>query len=460
MENSALKNKKGDLTGGSIGKSLLFFFLPILAGTWFQQLYNAVDAAIVGRYVGSEALAAVGGSAATILNLFIGFFVALSTGATVVISHIFGANEEGDELGKATGTAAAFSLLFGAVVAAVCFIFTPQMLRLMKTPAETMADAVIYLRICFAVTPAVLLLNTESALLRAVGDSKRPFIYMAIACVINIALDLLFVVRFEMGVKGAALATIISQCVNCLLLTFTLLITKQPYRLRIKNIALHRDMLKRMMRIGLPSGLEASMYSVSNMVMQVAVNALGTVVVASWSLAGKLDGFYWAMAQATNAAVMSFVGQNYGAGRHDRVRGSVKTGLKMFSIMTVIMSALIIAAAPQALKIFTTDKDVLSTTYTVILYFVPFYFIWTAIEVLSGTLRGCGDTKPVLITGIGICCFRVIWVLVMYRLFPTLFCVSISYIISWSLTLAAMAVYYRRKSAVGERAAGERIVNN
>ncbi|MBQ4429421.1 MAG: MATE family efflux transporter [Clostridia bacterium] len=452
MENSAVKNKKGDLTGGSIGKSLLFFFLPILAGTWFQQLYNAVDAAIVGRYVGHEALAAVGGSAATILNLFIGFFVALSTGATVVISHIFGANKEEGELGKATGTAAAFSLLFGAFVAAICVIFTPQMLKLMKTPAETMADAASYLRICFAVTPAVLLLNTESALLRAVGDSKRPFIFMAIACLINIALDLLFVVRLKMGVKGAALATIISQCVNCLLLTFTLLITKQPYRLKIKNIALHRDMLKRMMRIGLPSGLEASMYSVSNMVMQVAVNALGTVVVASWSLAGKLDGFYWAMAQATNAAVMSFVGQNYGAGRHDRVRGSVKTGLKMFSIMTVIMSALIIAAAPQALKIFTTDKDVLSTTYTVILYFVPFYFIWTAIETLSGTLRGCGDTKPVLITGIGICCFRVIWVLVMYRLFPTLFCVSISYIISWSLTLAAMTVYYRRRTRQGETA--------
>lgn len=452
MENSAVKNKKGDLTGGSISRSLIFFFIPILAGTWFQQLYNAADAAIVGRYVGHEALAAVGGSVATILNLFIGFFVALSTGATVVISHIFGANDETGELEKATGTAVSFSLFFGIVCSVLCVIFTPRMLELMKTPAETMGDAVVYLRICFAAMAVVLLLNTESALLRAAGDSKRPFIFMAIACVINIGLDLLFVARLGWGVKGAALATIISQCVNCLLLTVTLFITKQPYRLRIKNIRPHRAMLKRMMRIGLPSGLEASMYSVSNMVMQVAVNALGTVVVASWSLAGKLDGFYWATAQATNAAVMSFVGQNYGAGRHDRVRGSVKTGLKLFSVMTVIMSAAIIAIAPLALKIFTTDKDVLSTTYTVILYFVPFYFIWTAIEVLSGTLRGCGDTKPVLITGIGICAFRVLWVLVMYRLFPTLFCVSISYIISWSLTLAAMTVYYRRRTRQGETA--------
>ncbi|MBR3299281.1 MAG: hypothetical protein IKI64_08760 [Clostridia bacterium] len=167
-------------------------------------------------------------------------------------------------------------------------------------------------------------------------------------------------------------------------------------------------------------------------------------MVASWSLAGKLDGFYWATAQAANAAVMSFVGQNYGAGRMDRVQGSVKKGLRIFMLMTVIMSAAIIAIAPTALRIFTEDEAVLSTTHTVILYFVPFYFIWTAIEVLSGTLRGCGDTKPVLITGIGICCFRVLWVLIAYRLFPTLLCVSISYIISWSLTLAAMAVYYRR----------------
>ena len=444
MEKTLQNNRKGDLTGGSIGKSLMLFFLPIAAGTWLQQFYNAADAAIVGRYVGSEALAAVGGSVATILNLFIGFFVALSSGASVVISHIFGAKDDRDELGSATGTAAAFSLLFGLGCSIVCFILAPQMLKIMKTPAETMDDALIYLRICFAAMAVVLLLNTESAILRAVGDSKKPFIFMLVCSLLNIALDLVFVKRLGWGVKGAALATVISQCVNCLLLTITLLVTKQPYRLELKKIRLHRAMFARMMRIGLPSGLEASMYSVSNIVMQVAVNALGTVVVASWSLAGKLDGFYWATAQAANAAVMSFVGQNYGAGRMDRVQGSVKKGLRIFMLMTVIMSAAIIAIAPTALRIFTEDEAVLSTTHTVILYFVPFYFIWTAIEVLSGTLRGCGDTKPVLITGIGICCFRVLWVLIAYRLFPTLLCVSISYIISWSLTLAAMAVYYRR----------------
>ncbi|MBR6007089.1 MAG: MATE family efflux transporter [Clostridia bacterium] len=444
MESIETKKDSRDLTSGPIGRSLILFFLPILAGTWFQQLYNAVDAVIVGRFVGHEALAAVGGSVATILNLFIGFFVALSTGASVVISHIYGSKDARESLGNATGTAIAFSLLFGVACSAVCFIFAPQLLIWMKTPADTLADATMYLRICFGAMAVVLLLNTESAILRAVGDSRRPFIYMLISCLINIGLDFLFVVHFKWDVAGVAWATVISQIINCVLLTVTMLFSKAPYRLVLRNIRLHRHYFGRMMHIGIPSALEASMYNGSNIIMQIAVNALGTVVVASWSLSGKLDGFYWAMAQAANAAVLTFVGQNYGAGRMDRIRGSVRTGLKLFMTMTVAMSALIILLAPPALKIFTKEAAVQQTTYTIILYFVPFYFVWTAIEVLSGTLRGCGDTKPVLITGIGICAFRILWVLTVYQIWPTLFVVSISYIISWTLTMLAMVFYYRK----------------
>jgi putative MATE family efflux protein len=444
MKTEAKKRELNDLTSGSIGRRLILFFLPILAGTWFQQLYNAVDAVIVGRYVGHEALAAVGGSVATILNLFIGFFVALSTGATVVISHIYGANEDRGELEKATGTAMAFSLIFGAACSVICFILAPQLLIWMKTPADTLADATMYLRVCFGAMAVVLLLNTESAILRAVGDSRRPFIYMLISCLVNIGLDFLFVVHFGWGVAGVAWATVISQFLNFLLLTVTMLRTKEPYRLVLRKIRIYKDFFRRMMHIGIPSALEASMYNGSNIIMQIAVNALGTVVVASWSLSGKLDGFYWGMAQAANAAVLTFVGQNYGAGRMDRIRGSVKAGLKLFMSMTVAMSALIILLAPYALKIFTKETAVQQTTYTIILYFVPFYFVWTAIEVISGTLRGCGDTKPVLITGIGICAFRILWVLTVYQIWPTLFVVSISYIISWTLTMLAMVFYYRR----------------
>lgn len=442
MTEMKLQNK--DLTSGSIGKKLVLFFLPILAGTWFQQLYNAIDAVIVGRYVGHEALAAVGGSVATILNLFIGFFVALTSGAAVVISHLFGSSGSDEELGDATGTAMAFSLYFGLFFSVACFLLAPSFLAWMKTPAETLGDASLYLRICFAAMAMVLLINTESAILRAVGDSTRPFIFMLVSCVLNIGLDFLFVVKFSWGVAGVAYATVISQAVNFILLTVTILTVKAPHRLRLKKLRVNKDIFKRMMRIGLPSGLEASMYSVSNIILQVAVNTLGTVVVASWSLSGKLDGFYWGMAQAANAAVVTFVGQNYGANRLDRIHESVKKGLKIFMGMTVAMSAAIIISAPYALKIFTEEPAVQKTTYTIILYFVPFYFVWTAIEVLSGTLRGCGDTKPVLITGVGICAFRVLWVLTAFELWPTLFCVSISYVISWTITLIAMIFYYKK----------------
>ena len=314
----------------------------------------------------------------------------------------------------------------------------------MKTPADTLADAALYLRICFAAMAVVLLLNTESAILRAAGDSTRPFVFMLISCLLNIGLDYLFVVRFGLGVAGVAYATVISQAVNFILLTVTLLTVRAPYALKLGNLRIDRGVFKRMMRIGLPSGLEASMYNVSNIIMQTAVNTLGTVVVASWSLSGKLDGFYWATAQAANAAVVTFVGQNYGAKRLDRIHESVRVGLKLFMGVTIAMSAAIILVAPAALKLFTGEPSVQSTTYTIILYFVPFYFVWTSIEVLSGTLRGCGDTKPVLITGVGICAFRVLWVLTAFALRPTLFCISISYVLSWSLTLAAMIVYYRK----------------
>lgn len=438
-----LRTKNRDLTTGPIAGRLLTFFLPILAGTWFQQLYNAVDAIIVGRYVGSGALAAVGGSVATILNFFIGFFVALTAGASVIISHMYGSGED-ERLPSAVGTAMTFSAVIGVVISVVCILLTRTMLVWMKTPADTLDDAVTYLRICFAAMAFVLMLNTESSILRAMGDSRRPFIFMLISCLLNIGLDWLFVVEFKMGVAGVAYATAISQVLNFLLLTVTMLTTKQAYRLDMKKLGIDRGIFGRMMAIGLPSGAESSMYSVSNLILQVAVNSLGTIVVASWSLSGKLDGFYWAMANASNAAVVTFVGQNYGAGRIDRIRGSVREGLKIFMGMTVVMSVIIILTAPHALKIFTEEQPVRDTTYTIILYFVPFYFVWTAIEVLSGTLRGCGDTRPVLITGIGICAFRVLWVLTVFALKPTLFIVSISYVLSWTITLIAMIVYYKK----------------
>ena len=255
-----------DLTQGPIWKKLILFFLPIAASTWFQQLYNAVDSIIVGRFVGTEALAAVGGSAATLTNLVIGFFTALTGGASVVIAQLYGGKKE-EPLRRATGTAVLLCFLIGLVLTGICLIFVPTFLVWLKTPADTLADATDYLRIYFSCSSVVLVLNIESGILRAVGDSRRPFLFMFAACILNIVLDYVFVVYLHWNVKGVAYATVLSQVLNFLLLTASLLRTREAYGLRWKELRLDGGLIRRMMRIGVPASLEASMYNVSNMVL-------------------------------------------------------------------------------------------------------------------------------------------------------------------------------------------------
>ena len=433
-----------DLTEGVVWKKLLVFFLPIAAGTCIQQLYNAVDGLIVGRFVGTVALAAVGGSSAQIINLLIGFFVAITSGAAVVIAQVYGAGRERD-VHLAAGNAIAVFALVGLVLAAFGLLASPAMLRLLRTPEDTMADAVLYLRIYFLGVPAVLVLNMESNILRSVGDSFSPFLYMVIGCVSNIVLDALFVIVFHWGVAGVAVATVAAQLINMGLLTRLLLITPESYRLRLGELKLRGAYLANMLRLGIPSGLQSSMYAVSNMIIQVGVNSLGTIVVASWAMTSKTDGIFWAVSNALGAAITSFVGQNLGAGRQDRVRLCVRQGLVLSTIITVGLSALILLLGRPLLHILTEDAAVIDTTYTMMLYFVPFYITWVLIEVLSAVLRGAGDAvRPVIIIGLGICLLRMIWIGTLFMLRHTLFVLCMCYPASWIVTSIAMLIYYRR----------------
>lgn len=433
-----------DLTEGRIGRQLVKYFLPIAAGTLFQQLYNAVDAVIVGKFVGTIALAAVGGSAANIINFLIGFFVALSGGATVVIAQLYGARA-GEELRRATGTAVFFCLLAGGALTAVGLIWAPVFLRWMQAPAETLAWAALYLRIYFSGTIPQLIYNIEAGILRAVGDSRSPFRYLLVGCVSNIVLDLLFVVAFKMGVAGVGLATVISQVISMIPATVKLLRTRENYGISLRTVRPDRPLLRRMMRIGIPSGLQGSMYSVSNMLLQVSINSLGTAVVAGWALSGKLDGFYWAVSGAAGMAIMNFSAQNFGAGRIDRIREGKKVSLRLFIAVTVVFSVLLLTVGIKLLPVFTDDAAVIEATTKIMYYFVPFYFSWTYIEIISGLLRGVGDAVvPVIIQGIGICLFRVVWVVTVFRASPTLFALSMCYPASWILTDAAFLIHYLR----------------
>ena len=435
---------KKDLTQGVVWKKLLRFFLPIAAGTCIQQLYNAVDGLIVGRFVGTEALAAVGGSSAQIINLLIGFFVAITSGASVVIAQVYGANRQRDVQLAAGNAIAVFSLL-GVLLMLFGLIFSPAMLRLLKTPADTLEDAILYLRIYFIGVPFILILNMESNMLRSVGDSVSPFLFMVVGCVTNILLDCLFVLVFEWGVTGVAVATVAAQMVNMALLTRRLMTTKESYRLSLGELRLKGVYLKNMLRLGIPAGLQSSMYAVSNMIIQVGVNSLGTVVVASWVMTGKTDGIFWAVSNALGAAITSFVGQNRGAGRDDRVKLCVKQGMILSSIITVGLSGLIMLTGRPLLFILTKDQAVRDTTWLMMVYFVPYYFTWVVIEVLSGVLRGYGDAvRPVVIIGIGICLLRIIWIATLFAEIHTLFVLCLCYPVSWTLTSGAMYVYYRK----------------
>ena len=433
-----------DLTQGVVWKKLLIFFLPIAAGTCIQQLYNAVDGLIVGRFVGTIALAAVGGSAAQIINLLIGFFVATTAGASVVIAQVYGAGRD-EDVRLAAGNALAVFALLGLVLMAFGLIATPAMLRLLHTPEDTMEASILYLRIYFLGVPFVLILNMESNMLRSVGDSFSPFLYMVAGCVSNIVLDTVFVLLFHWGVAGVAIATVLAQVLNMGLLTWKLLRTQESYRLSFRDMKLRGVYLRNMMRLGVPSGLQSSMYAVSNMIIQVGVNSLGTIVVASWAMTGKTDGIFWAVSNALGAAITSFIGQNLGAGRQDRVKLCVKQGLILAFSVTVSLSALIMLLGRPLLHILTEDQAVIDTTYQIMTYFVPFYFTWTLIEVLSAVLRGAGDAvRPVVIIGLGICLLRILWILTLFQWFHTLLVLSLCYVVSWVVTSTAMTIYYRR----------------
>lgn len=444
MASSESKSLRSDLTEGVVWKMLFRFFLPIAAGTCIQQLYNAVDGLVVGRFVGTVALAAVGGSTSQIINLIIGFFVSLTSGASVIIAQIYGAGRE-EDAGRAAGSAISFCALTGIVLAVFGLLASPGMLRLMKTPEETFADSLLYLRIYFAGVPFILVLNMESNMLRAVGNSMDPFVYMVAGCVSNIILDFVFVVFCGWAVAGVAIATVIAQIINMLLLTRNLVRTDKPYRINASELRIHRMYLRSMLKLGIPSGLQSSMYAVSNMVIQIGVNTLGTVIVASWAMTSKTDGIYWSVSNALGSAITTFVGQNIGAGKTDRVRACFKQGMIMSMAITVFLSSFIMFFSKPLLRVLTEDTAVIDMTYRIMTYFVPYYFTWTIVEVLSAIMRGAGDAvKPVIIIGLGICLFRIVWIVTVFTRIHDIMILCLSYPLSWVITGICLFIRYRR----------------
>lgn len=444
-------DKTNQITEGVIWKQLLIFFFPILFGTFFQQLYNTADAMIVGHFVGKQALAAVGGTTGTLINLLIGFFTGLASGATVIIAQFYGA-KKADKVHWAVHTSIAFSIAAGIGLMIVGIVFSRPMLQVMQTPADVIDYAVLYIRIFFAGTIANLLYNMGAGILRAIGDSKRPLYYLIICCFANIGLDLLFVAVFHMGVAGAALATILSQFLSAVLVLGALMRTKDMYRLEWKKLRIDGIMLKRIIRIGLPAGMESAMYSISNVIVQAGVNTLGTDSVAAWAAYGKVDGLFWMMVSALGISATTFIGQNYGAKKVERVHQGVRVCMMLAVIMTLIMDGVLLVAGDFLMSMFTSDAAVREIGSQLLHFMVPTFLTYIVIEIFSGALRGVGDAwMPMLIAGVGICSVRILWITFGFPHFPTIIGAAFCYPLSWVLSTIAFIIYYCRFSKLSKR---------
>lgn len=430
------------ITEGVIWKQLLLFFFPIMLGTLFQQLYNTADAVVVGRFVGTQALAAVGGSTGQIVNLIVGFFVGLSSGATVIIARYYGAKSK-KELNDTLHTAAALSIIGGIIITIVGIALTPLMLKLMHTPDDVINGSATYLKIYFAGIIFVFIYNVGSAILRAVGDSTRPLYFLIVCCFINIFLDILLVVGFDMGIAGAALATVISQAVSALLVIYTLMKSKDMYCLKPKKIHFHKFLLLSIITIGLPAGIQSIMYNLSNMIIQTSLNNLGTNAMAAYTAFGKIDAIYWMISGAFSVSITTFIGQNYGAGKYHRMKKSVLVCLVMDFIASLFVSVLLLSLGEYLLRMFTTDPEVIDIGMRIIHIIAPSYVLFIFIEILSSALRGIGNVLvPMLMTCTGVCLLRIIWIFLVIPKKPSISHILVCYPISWGLTATLFIVYY------------------
>lgn len=436
------QNTTNGIVEGVIWKRLLAFCFPIMLGTLFQQMYNTVDAVIVGQFVGTQALAAVGGSSAQILSLLIGFFVGMSSGATVIVSQFYGAQER-DGVSRAVHTAIALSIVGGAVMTVLGLVFAPILLEWMNTPADTMADSAMYLRIVFMAMIPNMIYNVGSGVLRAVGDSKSPLYFLIVCCIVNVVLDLLFVLGLDMGVAGVAVATSIAQLISAVLVCWTLSRSKDSYHLELRKLRMDRKILSRTLKIGFPAGIQSVMYSLSNTIITTTINGFGTATVAAWVALGKVDGLFWMILGAFGTSCTTFVGQNYGAGNYARVRKSMKTCTWMTLVASWLFSIACFAFGKPVFRLFSSEAEVLEIAARMLMYMAPCYWLFVPIEMVSGSLRGMGNTvTPTIITAMGICVFRTIWMFTVVPMWHEILAITISYPISWILTSTAFIFYY------------------
>ncbi len=436
-----------DMTQGSILRHLVEFAIPMAIGLLFQQLYNTVDTLVVGNFVSKEAQAAVG-STGPIINTVVGFCAGLATGASVIISQRYGAHDE-TSLRKSVHTTIAVTILLSLIATAVGLLIIEPMLRFMQTPEDVWAESKLYLTIYFSGVSGILFYNMGSGILRAVGDSRRPLLFLILSALLNTALDLIFVLVFGMKVDGVAYATILAQIISALAILLTLTREKGAYGLRWKELSIDKESLSGILKIGMPSSIQSAITAFSNVFVQSYINAFGSACMAGYSIYGKLDAFVMIPVQALAMSSTTMVGQNWGAGQRVRARESVSSAIRLSLISTAVLGALAFVAARQLIGLFSPDPEVVSYGVRFIQIITPFYLAICFNQIYAGALRGIGDaTAPTVIMLCSFVVFRQIYLFITRVLNIGFISVALAYPMGWILCSVLLIIRYRNSRLV------------
>lgn len=444
-----------DMTQGSITKHLINFSLPLLLGNLFQQLYNMVDTWVVGNYVSNEAFSAVG-TVGPVINTLIGFFLGLSSGAGVVISQYYGAGRE-EKVRQAVHTALMLTLVLGVVFTAAGIAMTPLMLQLMKTPAEVAPEQAAYLRIYFAGVMGLLLYNMGSGILRAVGDSQRPFYFLVVSAVLNTVLDLLFVIKFHMGVEGVAYATIIAQAVSALLTLWVLMRAEGGIRLELRALRLTWSVLRQIVAVGIPAALQMAITAFSNVFVQSYINYFGPDCMSGWTAYTKVDQLVILPVQSISMANTTFVGQNLGVGDTPRAKKGVRISLWLSVAVTAVLLIPVLLFAPDLTAFFNSKAEVVSYGALLLRLLSPFYFFFCINQIYAGALRGAGNSQmPMWIMLGSFVVFRQIYLYIMSNYISNeIIPIALSYPAGWFVCSVATLLYYHHCKFDSHRLVGD-----
>ena len=427
------KSYEIDMCHGPLWGKLLVFSIPLMLSGILQLLFNAVDVIVVGRFSGSHALAAVGATG-SLINLFVNVFIGCSIGTNVLVGRYYGMKDR-KNISETIHTSIEFSFVCGVVLTILGLLFSKPMLQWMDTPPEVLNHAVLYMKIYFIGMPAMMLYNFGAAVLRAIGDTKRPLYYLSFAGLLNVVLNLFFVVICHMGIAGVAIATIIAQAVSAILVLRCLLCTEGMCRFEWKKMKIHKDKLIQMVKIGLPAGMQGALFSISNVLIQSSINSFGAIAVAGSTASSNLEGFVYTSMNAIYQTALSFTSQNMGVNNQRRIGEILRKSVVLVTMVGLILGNLLVFFAPHLLKMYSTDQAVIASAIQRMKVICIPYFLCGIMDVLVGSLRGMGySIAPMLVALTGVCGLRVLWIYTVFAWHPTLFTLFMSYPVTWIVT--------------------------